>query len=469
MHSLSLNIFKLIGFLFLFLSILNPWFSTFIDSSTLGSSLDYSALDISILDTTESTSSYLYRFFSFFVFLLLLPFERLFPLEKLFPFKKIFTAKLSIKKHSIKILSLYLFLIFFFPLATMTLNPDSYANATWLDVQHKNISWLGGDIFTTQEYANFSSRRRLQIIEPASELEVFRLPYLNSNLLSLGGAMELLEWLGYSSAFCQFFSKGYAYAFFGTLILLLCCLSLGRLSLESFNLMSSAKEIVLYSLIPTLLLLSFVFLWILFNSFKINQAQSLTAKLEFRDALAVLNTVEKNLAPISYNTSFLYQKSALNYFIDKHSKQALLYRVLNEKNTSKAIIEAKKAIEEGSSQEKLELIRFLLRVAISKYNSGSTIQAKELFDFITSHQASNIKANFVLQLIALERSDAKDSSRNNVKEIESLVLELKQIYSKMNTRGAKPVIAFCMENLALAKLNAGKPQEAIEILKKRLR
>jgi len=116
---------------------------------------------------------------------------------------------------------------------------------------------------------------------------------------------------------------------------------------------------------------------------------------------------------------------------------------------------------EQSSIKKRETLRFILRKAIIKYNSGNTTEAKKLFDLILQKDPINIKANFVSQLIALEFEQ--------VDKLKKLIKQLEFIYSKMNTRGSKPVLAFCRENLAIALLNQKRLEEGVSTWKERMR
>ena len=117
-----------------------------------------------------------------------------------------------------------------YPYFVMVRSPENSADAAWLQAQHDNLTWLGGDIYANAEYANMGWKSKTYLIDIPKQLSVIDLPSWSPWEIGVHRCEDLMQWLGYSNAFCQYMGQGWAMAIVGGVFLFLASLqSQGKL------------------------------------------------------------------------------------------------------------------------------------------------------------------------------------------------------------------------------------------------
>ena len=103
----------------------------------------------------------------------------------------------------------------------MVWQPELTARATWLHIQHENLTWFGGDLFRGQELQANPTQMRTYLSDSPRQVAVMKLPAWKWSETGLHQLGSLLEWLGYTNTFCQFVGSGWSLAVAGTFCLAL--------------------------------------------------------------------------------------------------------------------------------------------------------------------------------------------------------------------------------------------------------
>ncbi len=415
-----------LGFILLLLSGIYPWFEIPKNADFQGAS------------NTEA----LYRIFITILTLILI-FQIL--IRKEFSRERI--------SHTLNFLILFLFV---FPFLQQYFSPNLLAKASWLNIQHENLSWLGGDVYTTQEYTRYNFKNKLLVVDSPRDIATFPLPYLNSDTFSLGTISEALSWAGFSNHFCQFAKKGYFLAWLGTLLLsLLLCrqnevidLKLIKKNLKQTCLLLSCSAGVILTLVAS-------------TSFFISKAENDAKKGYYLSSKRNLLRASSTFPLIAKNSSFILQLGLLDLKLNQNSPYSQIYQAKSFIDRAQGYLaeELLLGLIEGTSSTNREARRLLTRVSIDKINSNQIADARNILDKVLYHEPDAIKANYIAQLVTLRESD--------IKKLRGLVARQKQTYQSFNTKGKKTVLASANENLAFLELQESKLDQALETWRNR--
>lgn len=108
-----------------------------------------------------------------------------------------------------------------FPAMTIQRCVSISARATWLQMQHISLTWLGGDSFNAPEYAHKPLEADIDVKYLPRAFTILPPPPLSLADFRLAKFTEMLNWLGYTTAFCQLASAGWFCAAFGSILLVL--------------------------------------------------------------------------------------------------------------------------------------------------------------------------------------------------------------------------------------------------------
>jgi len=351
-------------------------------------------------------------------------------------------------------------LVFFlsYPLLFQFCYPKISTHAAWLQAQHKNLSWLGGDIYTTQEYASFDKKNRLFVVDSPREVSAGVAPRLEPGFFSLGTIQDLVNWLGYGEHFLQFARKGFFAALGGLVIL--SSLAFRTRDGFDFSLFSVWFRRTLICFTGAILLASVL---AILSGYYIQKAQQESMNGDYRKARSSLFASARFMPTLKHSSSWILQLGLLENKLGLETAHRDLF-------LAKANLESHKKRQAESfartHASKIDLAginrearRIFLRSAIDSYNSNKILEASLNTKFILKTDRNSLKANFLAQLIALREK--------NYSTLKQLVAEQKEIYSFFNSKSKKPVIASGDENLALAELDQGELGSALETWKTR--
>ena len=130
----------------------------------------------------------------------------------------------------VSLLAVWLIGLLLFPWTVMIADPQTAGRATWLQMQHENLTWLGGDLATSQSSAALGWKTRLYVVDTPRRVSMVNPPGWRPWEFGLHRLPDLFEWLGHTNTFCQFVRRGWFLAIGGTCFLLAAtCLGRGTL------------------------------------------------------------------------------------------------------------------------------------------------------------------------------------------------------------------------------------------------
>jgi tetratricopeptide (TPR) repeat protein len=341
-----------------------------------------------------------------------------------------------------------------FPYLVTVWQPGPSARAAWLEMQHVNLTWLGGDIYMSGEFLDTPLKAGVYVVDTPRRVQIFDLPLTSPWDLDLNRLSDLLEWLGFTEPFCEFIGKGWILALLGLSGLLTAACVADRAVHR--DRITHVARLAVAQLIPAAAVA-----WLLpfAAGHQINAAQTLARQGDYAGALGTLEGAGEILPIVREDTYYVAQVGLLSHLLgDGERPESLLYRANLLERASRYAEAADGygrvlANAPADSACAREASRALLRCAIHDLNSGQVERAIDALSAVLDREPCNLKANFTLQLAFL-RSGRGD-------ELTRLVDEMRAVYAWFQTPGKKPVLSFAHHNLFVAALDAGRPDEAL--------
>jgi hypothetical protein len=318
------------------------------------------------------------------------------------------------------------------------------AHAAWLQMQHDSLIWLGGDAFSIQEYANQPGEPDVDVKDLPRAFVVLPTPPSAISELRLAKLPEVLMWLGYSPAFCQFVGRGWFCALFGSFVFAISFVrrkDQGGVRLANFGL----ARLVLLLVASTIICLVAIFIFpILRAGSELTRGRNDVINGRFSAALHHLNLAERWLPVLAYHTDEIYQRGWLDRKLAIDSPASDLVAAIREEVegfASRAAEHYWKLLDaQTPAPVRGEAFRGALRLAIIDFNAGSLNSASSRLEQLTAIDPSSLKANYALQLADL-RSSQKDRLENNVGEFSA-------VYHCFQSREKSAVLAAAHHHLA---------------------
>lgn len=327
-----------------------------------------------------------------------------------------------------------------YPYFVMVRSPEVSADAAWLQAQHDNLTWLGGDIYANAEFANMGWKSKSYLIDTPRQLSVINLPSWSPWEIGLHRCEDLMLWLGYSNSFCQFVGKGWAMAIIGSVFLFLASLQhRGRLV---FN--RAGVALVLFTLAGTI---AAVVGWSLpFQaSREIRSAAELCSQRRFAESQLHLNKAVSLLPVLGQDTYYVAQRGLLDAEQGIESDYATLRNAVALEADARydqafALIEPLTRSHEAAVRR--EALRGIMRFAIQDYNCARFELSSQRFHTVLREQPCNVKLIYLIQLQGIRESrvDSVDAMRDWMYEV----------CTKMNFGTTKILRAVVQQHSAIA-------------------
>lgn len=289
-----------------------------------------------------------------------------------------------------------------FPYFVLTQSPQLSADAAWLQMQHDNLTWLGGDIYLNAELAAKGWRSKAYIVDAPRQLSVVSLPSWSPSEFGLHRTENLLEWLGYSNAFCQFVGRGWSLAIVGSFLLFLSSLQQqGRLI---FN--RAGAALVLFS---TIALLAAITGWTrpFLASQQIRMAAELSSNGDNAAANEHLNNAVSLMPVLGQDTFYVSQRGILDKRLGIQSEYASLQTARGHESNGRFDQAWDILIDLANSDDvaiQRESNRGILRFAIQDYNSARFELSSERFALVLRRYPCDVKLIYLMQLQAIREA-----------------------------------------------------------------
>jgi hypothetical protein len=407
--------FALFGFGILIFSIFNYWFHVPV--------LHLQANNEAIVNFNDLTATLIYKA----ILVILLPLSLVLSLK--IHEKAIFFSRL---------LGIILAILLFYPFFLMYISVDDYAKIAWLQAQHKDFAWLGGDVFTNQELNNIDFKRLIYIINYANQFNIIQIPHSYDYLLQFSRLREFIEWFGYTAAFNLFVAKGWFLALGGTLLLLM---HLYHLNKENLYFMTKAFLLMFFNLSLYVLIILFT------TTHFIDKAHKANMFGFHEESLKMLNIAAQILPMIKVDSYFIYQRGLIKSQLNINDNETKYYRAILTKNSGfyeNSLQQLHSLLNQKNLDINLkrQVLRILLIIGINNINSMQLERGIKILEKVLKHNPIDLKANYALQLAYL-RNDELD-------KLDELIIRFKGIYKYFNTLSKKSLLAFAVENAEIS-------------------
>lgn len=333
-------------------------------------------------------------------------------------------------------------LLFAFPYSVWQINSNFSSRAQWLQSQHYHLTWLGGDIFTRQVETFEDDNQVVYVVDPPREANVVKIPLSLPSLFQLGQIAEIQTWLGYTSSFHQFISKGWILAnlsFF--LILLFLFRSKGTLDLPliRYSLKVSLASFTLLGLLGTLP--------IAHSAYQMGQAHKAMLRADYEQAYQSLNRATWSMPIIREDSRFFMQKGLIAYRLKQATPEADYYRasVLESDGfyqQAEVLYSNILQVSGHRADVRRECLRAIARAAVYDMNTQQLELAENKFRQVLAWDPTDLKSNYSLQLILQRKRD--------IEGITELTATMRRVYQDFAAKNKAPVLQNAERNLEFA-------------------
>jgi tetratricopeptide (TPR) repeat protein len=334
--------------------------------------------------------------------------------------------------------------LLFFPYVVMAWEPPLSAKANWLQMQHENLVWLGGDLCTNLEFAHKSWKDMVYLVDTPRQINVIRMPSSGLGVFQFGRLMTWFEMLGYSNRFCEFVRMGWITALFGTSFLIMSeCLPGGRLCRRRAIRAAVAGTItfavgIVAATTPVVL-----------ASLELDRSRSAVARGLYDDADRFLHRAIALLPAFREDTFYIAQLGLLDFRRGRNTLEARLFTAnLQERQGryAEAILVYEQLIKESRSGSAVrrEAVRAVLRAGIHALNGQRHALACTWLEQVIEEEPCNVKANYALQLAYLRTGRRRD--------VERMVRRIVAIYQTFQMPTKSIVLSSSYENAMFSAL-----------------
>ena len=312
-----------------------------------------------------------------------------------------------------------------YPALTMQRCAAISAHAAWLEAQNYSLILPFGDTYRAQEYAHEPGQPLINVAEvlPTS-FAALPTPVVNSFFdLRLSGLGEILNWLGFSPAFCEFVYRGWFCGVFGSFLLTASFMRIGCQNGAFRGRVRLLGSVPLILICGAFLLSALSLIPVVMAGRELTKARTAVVEGRFSESLHHLDLMELWVPVFAYNTDVIYQRGWLERKMGLNSEAAQLFSAMREEEEdfdSRAAQHYSEALDrnaEGPFRD--EAYRGALRLAVKDFNAGLMDRAADRLGQLQAIDPSCVKANDALQLAYL-RTFRKEELEREVARFEAL-------------------------------------------------
>lgn len=350
-------------------------------------------------------------------------------------------------------------LLWWYPQWVTVQDAKTSGDAAWLQQQHDNLTWLGGDVYRAHSERYNDIQLGVNMQDPPIFLGAFRTPMDSLTTLGIEEIPEIIWWFGLNPAFSQFVGRGWFMAWLG-----IAALGMGAFGLLKGRANKGRRKLLKTAAIAfactSLLVVSSALLPVLQAGSQLRNAKAAALQGKYQPCLDHLDKAERWMPALSFDTTLILQRGRMETLIAQESPCAILYQVWKLENEGYGSRAKERLADLDREREHLprawqrELARTWMRVTIDDFNSGRLPQAYEQFGRICELEPVAIQARFHHQLTSLQIGDLANNRRRREE-----IAQLYQPYLRKDKRG---VLATSWLILAQGEWEAGNTLAAAE-------
>ncbi|QEG23029.1 hypothetical protein [Mariniblastus fucicola] len=289
-----------------------------------------------------------------------------------------------------------------YPYFVIVRSPHVSADAAWLQMQHNNLTWLGGDIYLNAEYGSKGWRSKSYIVDAPRQLSVVSLPSWSPWELGLHRTEDLMLWLGYSNAFCQFAGRGWALAIVGSFLLFLASLQKEK-ELDFGRAGSAIALFTVVAIVASVVGWSRPFM----ASQQIRLASELSSQKQYEQASFHLERAVEVLPVLGQDTFYVSQRGILDRRLGIESDYVRLQSARSFESDGRfdqAFTILSELCDSENPAIRREANRGILRFAIQDFNCARFELSAARFRFVLKRNPCDVKLIYLLQLQGIRES-----------------------------------------------------------------
>lgn len=278
------------------------------------------------------------------------------------------------------------------------------AHAAWLSLESATLIDSTGDTFTAAEYAYRPNQPVTEIVEvlPRAFTAVPTPAGENFFGLHLTRFNDILGWLGYTDAYCDFAQRGWFLAMAGSLLLILTHLRLrGEKQVRSHETLQIYRAIAIFPAVA-LGVSALCLLPVVMASHELSSAQTNVLNGNLDQALQHLTLVRRWMPAVGYGSDMLFQSGWLEHNLGRDTPQARLANAIQEEERGfyeRASTQYFALLNENPTGPVAdEAFRGALRVATKDFNSARFDRARQSLVKLAALRPASLKVSYALQL-----------------------------------------------------------------------
>ncbi len=350
-------------------------------------------------------------------------------------------------------------LLWWYPQWVIVQDADTSGDAAWLQQQHDNLTWLGGDVFRAHSERYNEVQLATNMQDPPIFLAAFRTPMDSLITLGIEEIPEVIWWFGLNPAFSQFVGRGWFVAWLGTCAFGMASFGLLKQMPDKGRRRLLKQAGVAVSLSSLVLLIS-ALTPVLNASRNLREARVATLNGDYQDSLQLIGAAQSWMPALCFDSSLILQRGRIETLLSHDTTCARLYQIwkLEQQGHGGRAKEILQDLEEERAQLprewQRELSRTWMRVTIDDFNAGRLSEAHLQFGKLCEVEATAIQARFHHQLTSLQVGDLALNRRRH--------LEIEQLYGPYLRKNKRGVISTSFLILSQGEWNAGNMTAAAE-------
>jgi hypothetical protein len=354
--------------------------------------------------------------------------------------------------------SLWLAGLLTYPYVVMSWNPSIAGDAAWLEAQHRDLVWSGGDLNMSVGSRAVGALDDVLLTQTPRYVTPLGLSEWQPSELTLARLPDLVVRLGYSNTFFEFIRMGWIVALAGSLFLLIAIsapeghIDVGR-SIRIAGVFGMAVVV----------LLGLGWGWSFVVARDLAAAAEHTARGEYQAALDGMHRAERRLPSMSEDTYFIAQRGLLEDALGRSTPAAQLYRAnLNERagkyHQADVTYERLAMDQDTPGPVRREACRSMLRSAIDSLTAARADAALELLEKVLIVEPCNLKANYALQLTCLRSG--------RYQRVSALAQRMEAVYRYFQFPSKLAAVSASYQNALVANAALGNTEAAVTDVRK---